>query len=271
LPQKVLKFFDSQKPPRDYFQYVWLLLGVLVLFTVLSFSNVKIRIGSYELKDSGIRKFFLPEVLPMAQAADSIVQEGTGEKVDSSAQKFLLIGDSMLEFLRIRLGDYCRKNGHTMNAVIWYSSSSLWYGQCDTLKNFINKHKPTYVLLVLGANELFIKDITTERAEYVRNIIAQMDTLPFVWVGPPNWKDDTGINDLILRYAGKDRYFPSKNLSYERTKDGAHPKRESAYKWMDSVAVYLQTEARYKILMTPPDTFLNKVPPTEILQPNPPF
>lgn len=271
MPQKVLSFFNSQKPPRDYFQYVWLLLGSLVLFTVLSFANAKISIGSYEIKDSGIRKFFIPEVLPLAQAAASVEQEGSGDKVDSSAQKFLLIGDSMLEFLRIRLGDYARKNGHSVNTVIWYSSSSLWYGQCDTLKHFINKHKPTYVLLGLGANELFVKDISTERAEYVRNIIAQIDTLPFVWIGPPNWKDDTGINDLILRYAGKDRYFPSKNLSYERSKDGAHPKRESAYKWMDSVAVYLQTEARYKILMTPPDTFFNKVPPTEILQPNPPF
>lgn len=237
----------------------------------MSFSGVKIRIGSVELKDSGIRKFFYPEVLPLALMADSIEKEGTGDQVDSSAQKFLLIGDSMLESLRIRLQDYCRKNGHTMDAIIWYSSSSLWYGQCDTLKHFINKYKPTYVLLVLGANELFIKDITTERAEYVKNIIAQMDTIPFVWVGPPNWKDDTGINDLILRYAGKDRYFPSKDLTYERASDGAHPKRQSAFKWMDSVAVYLQTEARYKILMEVPDTFLNKVPHTEILQPNPPF
>lgn len=265
-----MKFFSSQKPPRDYFKYVWLLLGALLLFTGLSFANVKISIGSYEIKDSGIRKFFIPEELPLATMADTITKEGSGDKVDSSAQKFLLIGDSMLEFLRIRLGDYCRKNGHSVNTVIWYSSSSLWYGQCDTLKYFINKHKPTYVILVLGANELFIRDIATERAQYVRNIIEQMGDLPFIWVGPPNWKDDTGINDLILRYAGRDRYFPSKNLSYERTKDGAHPKRESAYKWMDSVAVYMQTEARYKVLMTPPDTFLNKVPPTEILQPNPP-
>jgi hypothetical protein len=271
LPKKVLKFFKSQKPPRDYFQYVWLLLGSLILFSVLSFTQTKIVIGNYELKDSGIRNFFLPEVLPLANIADTIKKTGGNDKVDSSAQKFLLIGDSMLEFLRVRLNDYCRKNNHTMNTVIWYSSSSLWYGQCDTLKYFINKHKPTYVLLVLGANELFVKNITTERAEYVRNIVAQMDPLPFVWIGPPNWKDDTGINDLILRYAGKDRYYPSKKLSFERTKDGAHPKRESAYNWMDSVAVYLQTEARYKILMAKPDTFLNKVPPTEILKPNPPF
>ncbi len=158
-----------------------------------------------------------------------------------------------------------------MQTVIWYSSSSLWYGQCDTLQHFIKKYNPTYVVLVLGANELFIKDIKTERAKFVSNIVAQMGKLPFIWVGPPNWKDDTGINDLILQYAGESRYFPSKNLTYERTKDGAHPKRESAYKWMDSIAVFMQNKAAYKVLMTPPDTLYGKVPPTVILQPNPPF
>ena len=53
MPKKVLKFFKSQKPPRDYFQYVWLLLGSLILFSVLSFTQTKIVIGNYELKDSG--------------------------------------------------------------------------------------------------------------------------------------------------------------------------------------------------------------------------
>ena len=72
MPKKVLKFFKSQKPPRDYFQYVWLLLGSLILFSVLSFTQTKIVIGNYELKDSGIRNFFLPEVLPLANIADTI-------------------------------------------------------------------------------------------------------------------------------------------------------------------------------------------------------
>lgn len=261
---------EQQRPPRDYFHYIYLIAGTLVLFMVLSFTTGEIMIGNLRLKNAGINQFFVPNPAP-AMIADSIKNDPHSETVDSSGQKFLFIGDSMLEFLRIRLNDYCARNGHTMNTVIWYSSSSLWYGQCDTIEHFINKHKPTYVLLCLGANELFIKDIKTERSGYVSHIIQQMGDLPFVWIGPPNWKDDTGINDLIIRYAGKDRYFPSKNLSYNRTSDGAHPTRESAYKWMDSVAVYLQNDARHRILMEMPDTFKGKVPPTEILKPNAPF
>lgn len=258
------------KPPKVYFLYLFLLAGALVLFSALSFTDTSLGIGKIELKDSKIKQYFFPSP-KLALVADTIKRTGGSEKIDSSAQKFLFIGDSMLEFMRIRFNDYCHKNGHTMNTVIWYSSSSLWYGQCDTLSYFIKKHQPTYVVLVLGANELFIKDIKTERAEFVKHIIAEMGDVPFIWVGPPNWKDDTGINDLIFRYAGRDRYFPSKNLSYERTKDGAHPTRPSAYKWMDSVAVYMQNDARYRVLMEMPDTFLGKVPPTEILKPNPPF
>ncbi|NLL28267.1 MAG: hypothetical protein GX259_05685 [Bacteroidales bacterium] len=266
-----LNFFGKNPPPKAFFQYVALLAGALVLFGLLSFANIDFKIGPHKFKDIGIKKFFYPEELPVGLMAYVSSKEKTDDKVDSSSQRFLLIGDSMLEFLRIRLNDYCRKNGHSMNTVIWYSSSTLWYGQCDTLKHFIKKHNPSYVLLVLGANELFIRDIKTERAEYVRHIIAQMDTLPFLWIGPPNWKDDTGINDLILHYTGSKRYFPSKDLSYERTKDGAHPKKASAFKWMDSIAVFLQNKAEKKILMSPPDTFFNKIPPTEILQPNAPF
>lgn len=263
-----MKFFKRHWPPRDYFRYLYLLAGTLIAFAVLSFSGYTLQIGTLALKDSKIKQFFYPDTVPVAPKIDS---SQITEKVDSSAQRFLFIGDSMLEFLRIRMNEYCKKNGHTMQTVIWYSSSSLWFGQCDTLKHFIKKYNPTYVVLVLGANELFIKDIKTERAKFVSNIIAQMGKLPFIWVGPPNWKDDTGINDLILQYAGESRYFPSKNLTYERTKDGAHPKRESAYKWMDSIAVYMQNDAAYKVLMTPPDTLYGKVPPTVILQPNPPF
>ena len=76
----------------------------------------------------------------------------------------------------------------------------------------MKKFKPTYVFLVLGANELFVRDIIKKRTKYVKNILQQLDTVKFVWVGPPNWKDDTGINTMILRNVGSDRYFPSKNL-----------------------------------------------------------
>lgn len=262
---------NNNKTPRIYFFYLFLIAGTFLLFTLLSFSGTEIRIGEIKLKDSKIKQFFHPEVLPIASLADTSFREDVQSEPDTSSQHFLLIGDSMLEFLRIRLNDYNKHNGHTMNTVIWYSSSTLWYGQCDTITHYIQKYKPTYIILVLGANELFIKDIISERTKYTKHIISQMKDIPYIWVGPPNWKDDTGINDLILRNVGRKRYFPSKDLSYNRTKDGAHPTRKSAYKWMDSIAKFMYHEALYKVVMEFPDTFIYKAPRTEIIQPKPPI
>ena len=192
------------------------------------------------------------------------------ELVDTTKQRFLLIGDSMSEFLRIRLNDYCTKNGHTCNTVIWYSSSTEWYGSCDTLQHFINKYHPTYVLISLGGNELFIKNIAEKRESYVKRILAQIGNIPYVWIGPPNWKPDTGINDLIASNVGDGHYFESKRLEYERCKDGAHPVKSSAYNWMDHIAYYLYHNAAHRVIMERPDKYYEKIPSTAILSPNPP-
>jgi hypothetical protein len=185
---------------------------------------------------------------------------------DSSNVRFLLIGDSMNEYLRLRLNDYCIANGYKMDCVIWYGSTTKQYGTCDTLAYFIRKYKPTYVLLTIGANELFIRDIIKKRTPYVQHIISQLGNIPFVWVGPPNWKDDTGINDLIVSHVGNSRYFESKKLSFNRCSDGAHPTKSSAYKWMDEIATYLSSDALHPIAMNDPDTSYNKIPHTTILK-----
>ena len=187
--------------------------------------------------------------------------------IDSSAQTILLIGDSMLEQFRWRLRDYCAENGHQMQSVIWYSSQSEWYGTTDTLSHFIKKFKPTYVILILGANELFVRDIIEKRTPYVKHIIEQIDTIPFVWVGPPNWKEDTGINEMILANVGSRQYYPSKNLKYKRYADGAHPKPESAAMWCDSVAKYIMDKSRHPILLNPPTKKYTGSPNSTILQP----
>lgn len=185
---------------------------------------------------------------------------------DSSGVRFLLIGDSMNEFLRLRLNDYCLANGHKMDCVIWYGATTKQYGTCDTIAYFIRKFHPTYVLLTIGSNELFIRDIVKHRTPYVQHIIEQLGNVPYVWIGPPNWKDDTGINDLIVSHVGTSRYFESKRLTFKRCKDGAHPVKSSALKWMDTIATYIATEARVPVTMNDPDTFYNKVPHTTILE-----
>lgn len=254
---------------------IWKVIGMLVittsLLTVYSFIDYEISFGEVKIKKTPIKEFIIgiPDE-PYAKALrgrDTILNEEVQQPKDTTSQRILLIGDSMLEGLMQRMKDYTAHNGHNLKTVIWYSSSTLWYGSYDTLKHFINEYQPTYVMLVLGANELFVDNIIKKRTKNVRYILKQIDTLDYVWIGPPNWKDDTGINEMILKNVGKLRYFPSKNLNYRRTGDGAHPTKASAAMWMDSVAVWIENKSYQPIIMEKPLKKNNKSANVTILQP----
>ena len=257
---------------RLIFQVTLMLIVTAILLTAYSFTSYEIEIGDLKLKKTKIREFFLdipenPYGKRIVKGDYSELRQNKQEPMDTTSQKILLIGDSMLEGLGPRLKDYTAYNNHDLKTVIWYSSSTEYFGTSDTLKYFINQYKPTYIMLVLGANELFVNDIKRQRQHYVRKILTQIDTLNYVWIGPPNWKDDTGINDLILNNVGKGRYFPSKNLNYKRAKDGAHPTHESSAIWMDSIASWIMRDSYRPIKLEKP---LNKSPKSgnvTILQP----
>jgi len=257
---------------KNSWQFITILIVTFVLLTIYSFTNHQFKIAGVEIKRTNIKEIIMGDTIPTyAQTIQKRSEAHAKVEMDSSSQKILLIGDSMLEQLRWRLRDYVESNGHQMFSVIWYSSQSEYYGKSDTLKYFICQYKPTYIMMVLGANELFVSDIINKRSNYVKKIVDDMDTIPFVWIGPPNWKDDTGINQLILRHAGKDRYYPSYKITqtplFKRYNDGAHPKPESACQWFDSVAVWIMNDSRYPILLNLPKEKGKGSPNTTMLQP----
>ncbi len=188
------------------------------------------------------------------------------EGPDTSAHRILFVGDSMVEGLRYRLSQYATANGHTMQCVIWYSSSSKYWAKGDTLTHFIRKFDPTYVFLCIGANELFVRNLD-EREAAVGKIIGEIGDLPFIWIGPPNWKPDTGINDILLRHCGKKRYYPSLRLQYQRAKDGAHPVLASYNMWADSVSTWLRDSSAHPIRWDIPEKDTPKTHGVTILSP----
>ena len=188
------------------------------------------------------------------------------EGPDTSAHRILFVGDSMVEGLRQRLSQYATANGHTMECVIWYSSSSKYWAQSDTLTHFIKKFDPTYIFLCLGANELFVRNLD-ERDAAVGEIIREIGDLPYIWIGPPNWKPDTGINDILLHHCGKKRYYPSLRLQYERAKDGAHPVMRSYNMWADSVSTWLRDSCAHPIRWEIPEIDTPKTHGVTLLMP----
>ena len=253
---------------------LWLLLVVsLGLFTFYSFFDG--NLFGWELKKCSIADDLtaLPSITTSINdskiaCADSVsAPKPIKAELDTASKTILFVGDSMLEGLGPRMASYAKKNGHKLYNVIWYSSTSEIWGSCDTLTYFIRKFKPDYILVSLGANELFVSNIKKKRAKYVQNILKQIGNIPYVWIGPPNWKPDTGINDLLQETLPAGNFFLTNGMKFDRAKDGAHPTRNSAVLWMDSVATWIKTKSNHPIKIEKPEEKTARANSVTVLQP----
>ena len=179
----------------------------------------------------------------------------------------MIFGDSMLEWLAKRLCDYTLENGYDLSSIIWYSSSTKLWATTDTLQYFLDRIQPDYVMLCLGGNELFVRDLS-KREKYIDTIVKRIGDRPFLWIGPPNWKKDTGINDLIRQRVGEGRFFDSRELELDRAEDNMHPTRSAAALWMDTIAVWLSSsKARHPLKMDRPTQSRRRVYHQYMLRP----
>lgn len=257
---------------KNYFGFWAILVVSLIIFLVLSGFET-MQIGGVELRSSGMFDRLTKAPDTLAVQVDSVPEslpDAVAEQprvIDETPQTILFIGDSMLEGLSPRLAAYAKENGHKLYSVIWYSSTSEVWGETTKLAEYIEQFKPTYVFIALGANELFVRNIAERRDKFVKNIISQIGDLPYVWIGPPNWKPDTGINDLIAKNARKGSFFLSNGMHFDRAKDGAHPTRKSAGLWLDSVARWMPENAAHPILMNLPQQSTARAERVIVLQP----
>ena len=174
--------------------------------------------------------------------------------LDTTKKNILFIGDSMLERLSPRIAAYAEENEHQMNTVIWYGSSTEVWATSGRVKECIRKYRPDYIIISLGGNELFVNDIIARRTKYVKQIVAEFADIPYVWIGPPNWKKDTGINKMIQSVVPKGNFYLSytPDQHYERAKDGAHPTPASAAKWADRICKWIVDESNNPIVLNLP-------------------
>ncbi len=179
-------------------------------------------------------------------------RDGQSVRCDTASQRILLIGDSMAYSLMFRVKNYCDYNGHALNVVSWVGATSKTYAECDTLSYFIDKFDPTYIIFVIGANELFAYN-GHGRDCFFDALVPQTRGIPTVWIGPPNWAEDTGINDVMMKRFGPRQFFLSKNLHFTRVAgDVAHPDRASGTMWMDSISTWIMRDSYFPIRLERP-------------------
>lgn len=251
---------------------LFILVDVLIIMVAYALSPAELSLAG-----TGVRKLNISLDSLMVPAPDStqaatlaVTEVSAPEKVrDSSHQRILFFGDSMLEGLSRRLCDYVAANGHEQKTVLWYSSSSEKWATTKTLDYYIREVKPTFIICCLCSNELFVRDLD-RREKFIATIVKKMGNTPFVWISPPNWKEDTGINERIIRQVGKERYFDSTHLTLARGRDKAHPTFDAAAHWFDLVAEWLESDqTAHPIVMKKP-TEKTKWTNVTLMQPNDP-
>lgn len=249
---------------KSHFASLWLLLAsALALIVTASFSN-DITFMGWSPKKAPIADALFPDTVPDYQvlpAIDSImapVEEPEMVKVDSMPKTILLFGDSMTLNLALRLAKYSKQNGHRLHAINWDSSNTKIWAETDTLSFYLKRFKPDYVFISLGSNEVYFKN-PSSRLPYVKKILNQLGDLPYVWIGPPNWSEDTGINDMLEAACRKGSFFRSAGMDFKRKKDKIHPTREASAMWIDSIMRWMPKSAHPILADVPSDT-LKKSP-----------
>lgn len=244
---------------------MWSVLAVAfaVIFGLSVMDAEEIALGPVKLKSSrmytrvlGSRHQNKPQTPPPPVTAADIkpVKQDIAAQPDTLPKTILFFGDSMLEGLSPRLAAYCKASGHKLYTVIWYSSTSERWGQSDKLARYMRTVKPDYVFISLGANEMFVDRIIEKRSGYVKKILADIGNVPYVWIGPPNWKNDTGVNRMVADNVKPGCFFLSNGMKFDRKKDGAHPTAPSAALWMDSIVRWMPKHCAHPIRMEKPAT-----------------
>lgn len=237
-----------------------LTVAFAIFFVASAFGEISL--GSMKLENAGIydaltyRKAV--EEVP-TEAADSCAMADTLRIeepkfiVDTLPQRILFVGDSMLESLSPRVAAYAKHNGHVLNTVIWYGSTTKSWGTSQKMAEYIAQYNPTFIIVSLGGNEMFVRDIKKRHLEPLKNILSQIGNIPYQWIAPPNWKPDTGINELLAENIPADRLFVSKDLKIARTSDKIHPTRIAACGWFDIIAEWMAENQSYRIKLEKPD------------------
>lgn len=247
---------------RMYFSFFALLLVAFMLFAGLSFFKDGIE-ESFGINTATFASDLLSTPDDELELADVVTTDSASGKatttverapLDTTKKNILFIGDSMLERLSPRIAAYAEENGHQMNTVIWYGSSTEVWATSGRAKECIRKYRPDYIIISLGGNELFITDIIARRTKYVKQIVADFAGIPYVWIGPPNWKKDTGINKMIQSVVPKGNFYLSytPDQHYDRAKDGAHPTPASAAKWADRICKWIVEKSNNPIVLNLP-------------------
>lgn len=230
-----------------FFVSIFLLTPIFLIIDLYSIDILKNSYSSVSFVNSSL------EIEKETNETDELSKA----TLDTASKTILLFGDSMVDGVREFFKKYCKFNNHKFYYFAWTSSTTSAWANSNKLKTLLEKYDPDYVFIMLGSNELLATDLK-KREKYISDILEQLEGVNYVWIGPPNWKEDNGLNSTIEKVAGKQNFYPSKNiflnppLKYKRSGDKKHPNFEGYKAWTDSIASWVMTTSKYPIKLDKP-------------------
>lgn len=145
-------------------------------------------------------------------------------------------GDSMVGFyagLEKALAPHFEALGakYVQDAVT--SVSIATFDKSDHFEKMIARYDPDLVILTLGANDVFLPS-PARVAKNVQSIVQKMEGRRCFWMGPPLWKKDTGIVEVIRENCAPCVFYDPSKVKIERLSDGIHPDEKGAQEWADA-------------------------------------
>lgn len=122
------------------------------------------------------------------------------------------------------------------------SESIVSYDHSPKLKTLIEKHRPDIVIITLGTNDVFVP-YPASMAGNIQNIVKRVGRRECFWMGPPTWKPDTGIVNVLKDNVAPCKFFDSSNLRLKRGGDGIHPTERGGEEWATSFWTYFRPGA----------------------------
>lgn len=179
----------------------------------------------------------------LGEGPDAGAEANQAETPPSLAGKVVLhVGDSMVggNFgLTKALDHKFTAEGAKFIRDYKVSESIVSYDHSPKLKELIARHKPDIVIITLGTNDVFVP-YPAAMANNVQNIVKRVGARECYWMGPPTWKPDTGIVQVIKDNAAPCKFYDSSNLKLQRAGDGIHPTDRGGADWASSFWTFFQ-------------------------------
>lgn len=182
---------------------------------------------------------------PTAPAPPPEPEPPKGPALDEGST-VLVVGDSFSQSLGVGLKPILKERG--VRVVIKGQKATFipeWAGTKMGMELAVMQYKPELVVIVLGGNELAIKDPSI-RASRIRKVVGNAKELPCVWVAPALWEfgDPHGMLEVIRQNSAPCRYYDSNALAGDlpRGGDKIHPDIHGQRMWAEAFLGWLKQE-----------------------------